>query len=42
MVNNNPVALCHPLLYGRRTAPSRKDDGALEEKVNGYAAPVRG
>jgi hypothetical protein len=41
MVSNNPMALCHPLLYGRRAAPSRKDGGALEGKVNSYAAPVQ-
>jgi hypothetical protein len=38
---HNPVALCHPLPYGRRAAPSRKDGGALEGKVNSYAAPVQ-
>jgi hypothetical protein len=42
MVNNNPVALCHPLPYDRHVAPSRKDGGALEGKVNSYAAPVQG
>jgi hypothetical protein len=41
MVSNNPMALCHPLPYGRRAAPSRKDGGALEGKVNSYAAPVQ-
>jgi hypothetical protein len=41
MVSNNPVALCHPLPYGRRAAPSRKDGGALEGKVNNYATPVQ-
>jgi hypothetical protein len=40
MVNNNPVALCHPLPYGRRAASSRKDDGALEGKVSSYATPM--
>jgi hypothetical protein len=42
MVSNNPVALCHPLPYGRRAAPSRKDGRALEGKVNSYAVPVQG
>jgi hypothetical protein len=41
MVSNNPVALYHPLLYGRRAAPSRKDSGALKGKVNSYVAPVQ-
>jgi hypothetical protein len=41
MVSNSPVALCHPLPYGRRAAPSRKDGGALEGKVNSYATPVQ-
>jgi hypothetical protein len=42
MVNNNPVALCHPLPYGQHAAPSRKDGEALEGKVNSYAAPAQG
>jgi hypothetical protein len=41
MVSNNLVVLCHPLPYGWRAAPSRKDGGVLEGKVNSYAAPVR-
>jgi hypothetical protein len=41
MVSNNPAALCHPLPYGRRAAPSRKNSGALEGKVNSYATPVQ-
>jgi hypothetical protein len=41
-VSNDPVALCHPLPHGRRAAPSKKDDGALEGKMNNYATPVRG
>jgi hypothetical protein len=41
MVSNNLVALCHPLPYGRRAAPSRKDGGALEGKVNSYATPMQ-
>jgi hypothetical protein len=39
--HNNPAALCHPLPYGQRAAPSRKDGGGLEGKVNSYAAPVQ-
>jgi hypothetical protein len=42
MASNNLVALCHPLPYGRRTAPSKKDGGALEGKMNDYAAPAQG
>jgi hypothetical protein len=42
MASNNPVALCHPLPYGRHVAPSKKDGGALEEKANDYAAPAQG
>jgi hypothetical protein len=41
MVSNNPVALCHPLPYGRRAAPSRKDSGALEGKMNCYTTPMQ-
>jgi hypothetical protein len=40
-VSNNPVALYHPLPYGRRAAPSKKDGGALEGKVNNYATPCK-
>jgi hypothetical protein len=36
------VALCHPPPYGRHAAPSRKDGGALEGKVNSYTTPVQG
>jgi hypothetical protein len=42
MASNNPVTLCHPLPYGRRAAPSKKDGGALEGKTNDYAAPTQG
>jgi hypothetical protein len=42
MVSNNPVALCHPLPYGRRAAPSKKDSRALEGKTNNYATLVPG
>jgi hypothetical protein len=40
-VSNNPVALCHPLLYGRRAAPSKKDGRALEGKTSNYSAPAQ-
>jgi hypothetical protein len=42
MASNNPVTLCHPLPYGRRAAPSKKDGGALEGKTNDYVAPTQG
>jgi hypothetical protein len=42
MASNNPVALCHPLPYDRRAAPSKKDGGALEGKTGDYAAPAQG
>jgi hypothetical protein len=42
MASNNPVALCHPLPYDRRAAPSKKDGGAVEGKANDYAAPTQG
>jgi hypothetical protein len=42
MASNNPVALCHPLPYGRRAAPSKKDGGALEGKTDDYATPAQG
>jgi hypothetical protein len=34
MVGDSPVALCRPLLYGRRVAPSKEDGGALEGKTD--------
>jgi hypothetical protein len=37
MAGNNPVALCHPLLYGWRDATSKKDGGALEGETNDYS-----
>jgi hypothetical protein len=40
-VSNNPVALCHPVPYGRRAAPSKKDDGALEGKTSDYSTPAQ-
>jgi hypothetical protein len=42
MASNNPVALCHPLPYGRHATHSKKDDGALERKTNDYVAPAQG
>jgi hypothetical protein len=41
MASDNPVALCHPLPYGRRAAPSKEDDGALEGKTDDYATPAQ-
>jgi hypothetical protein len=41
VVNNRPAALYHPLLYGRCTAPSKKDGGTLEEMTHDYSAPAR-
>jgi hypothetical protein len=42
MASNDPMALCHPLPYGRRTTPSKEDDRALEGEMNDYAAPAQG
>jgi hypothetical protein len=41
MVSNNPVALFHPLPYGRRTTPSKKDDRALEGETYDYSTPAQ-
>jgi hypothetical protein len=41
MASNNPMALCHPLLYDRRTAPSKKDGGALEGRMSDYSTPTQ-
>jgi hypothetical protein len=41
VVNNRPAALYHPLLYGRCTAPSKKDGGTLEEMTHDYSTPAR-
>jgi hypothetical protein len=41
MASNNPMALCHPLPYGRRAAPSKKDGGALEGKTSDYSTPAQ-
>jgi hypothetical protein len=36
-----PAVLYHPLPYGRRTAPSKKDGGTLEGMTHDYFAPAR-
>jgi hypothetical protein len=41
VVSNRPAALYHPLPYGRRTAPSKKDSGTLERMTQDYSAPAR-
>jgi hypothetical protein len=41
MVSNRPTALYHPLLYGRRTAPSKNDSRTLEGMTHNYSAPAR-
>jgi hypothetical protein len=41
MASNNPVALFHPLPYGRCAAPSKKDGGALKGKMNDYSTPAQ-
>jgi hypothetical protein len=41
VVSNHPVALYHPLPYGRRTTPSKKDDRTLEGKTHDYSSPAR-
>jgi hypothetical protein len=41
MVSSNPVALCHPLPYGRRAAPSKKDDRALKGKTYDCSTPAQ-
>jgi hypothetical protein len=41
MASGNPVALCHPLPYGRRAAPSKEDGGALEGKTNDDSTPAQ-
>jgi hypothetical protein len=42
MASNYPVALCHPLPYGRRATPSKEDGGALEGKIDDYSTPAPG
>jgi hypothetical protein len=41
VVSNRPAALYHPLPYGRRTLPSKKDDGTLKGMTHDYCAPAR-
>jgi hypothetical protein len=41
VVSNRPAALYHPLPYGRRTTPSKKDGGTLEGMTHDYSAPAR-
>jgi hypothetical protein len=41
MASNNSMALCHPLPYDRRAAPSKEDGGALEGKTNDYSTPAQ-
>jgi hypothetical protein len=41
VVSKRPAALYHPLPYGWRTAPSKKDDGTLEGMTHDYSAPTR-
>jgi hypothetical protein len=38
MASNHPAALYHPLRYGWRTAPLKKDGGTLEGKTHDYSA----
>jgi hypothetical protein len=41
VISKRPAALYHPLPYGRRTAPSKKDDETLEGMTHDYCAPAR-
>jgi hypothetical protein len=41
VVSNRLAALYHPLPYGRRPAPSKKDGGTLEGATHDYSAPAR-
>jgi hypothetical protein len=41
MVSNHPVALYHPLPYGRHTTPLKKDGGTLEGKTHDYSSSAR-
>jgi hypothetical protein len=41
MASDSPVALCHLLPYGRRAAPSKGDNGALEGKTDDYSPPAK-
>jgi hypothetical protein len=42
MASNNPMALCHPLPYDQRAAPSKEDGRALKGKTDDYVAPAQG
>jgi hypothetical protein len=41
VASNRPAALYHPLPYGQRPAPSKKDDGTLKGITHNYSAPTR-
>jgi hypothetical protein len=41
VVSDRPAALYHPLPYGRRTAPPKKDGRTLEGATHDYSAPAR-
>jgi hypothetical protein len=41
MVSNHPAAVYHPLPYGWRTAPSKKDGGTLKGMMHDYSTPAR-
>jgi hypothetical protein len=41
VVSSRPAALYHPLPYGRRSAPSKKDGGTLEGMTRNYSTPAR-
>jgi glyoxylase-like metal-dependent hydrolase (beta-lactamase superfamily II) len=41
MAGDSPVALCRPLPYDRRAAPSKDGGGALEWKTDDYSTPTQ-
>jgi hypothetical protein len=41
VASNYPMALCRPLSYGRRAAPSKKDDRSLKGETNDYSTPAQ-
>jgi hypothetical protein len=41
MASDSSVALCRPLPYGLRVAPSKEDGGALEGKRDDYSTPTQ-
>jgi hypothetical protein len=41
VVSNRPVALCHPLPYGRCTTPLKKDGETLEGMTHNYSVLAR-